>query len=91
MPAQALHAELAVLEAESIGWMPITEKVYLHAANLDEDPKQSETVITVLGTPEAALAILLDTHFVLEPAPCSACLARRQRLSPTPISPLTAD
>lgn len=45
-----LLAELAAIEAESIGWLPLGEGAYLHIGNPDEE----EVVITVVGVPEAA-------------------------------------
>ena len=47
-----LQAELAAIEAESIGWLPLGEGAYLHVGNPDEE----EVVITVTGVPEAGMA-----------------------------------
>ena len=47
-----LQAELAAIEAESIGWLPLGEGAYLHLGNPDEE----EVVITVTGVPEAGMA-----------------------------------
>ncbi|MGB4466778.1 MAG: hypothetical protein WBH99_00290 [Azovibrio sp.] len=48
---QAELAELAAIEAESIGWLPLGEGAYLHVGNPDED-----FVITVTGMPDAGMA-----------------------------------
>ena len=45
-------AELAAVEAESIGWLPLGEGAYLHVG----DPDEEETVITVVGVPEVGMA-----------------------------------
>lgn len=54
---QALEAdfwrELAEIEAESIGWMPLEPGYYLHAA----DPQAAE--VTVVGVPQLGTALLL--------------------------------
>ena len=47
-----LQAELAAIEAESIGWLPLGEGAYLHLGNPDEE----EVVITVTGVPDAGMA-----------------------------------
>ena len=47
-----LLAELAAIDAESIGWLPLEERVYLHAGNPDEE----DAVVLVVGMPDAALA-----------------------------------
>jgi len=44
--------ELAALEAESIGWLPLGDGAYLHLGKPDEE----EVVITVTGVPEASMA-----------------------------------
>ena len=49
---QAEMAELAAIEAESIGWLPLGEGAYLHVG----DPDEEETVITVVGVPDAGMA-----------------------------------
>lgn len=41
--------ELAAIEAESIGWQPLGEGVYLHVG----DPQ--DAVITVIGVPEVGM------------------------------------
>lgn len=43
--------ELAVIEVESIGWMPLGSGAYLHLGKPDED----EVVITVTGVPDAGM------------------------------------
>jgi len=46
-----LKAELAAIEAESIGWLPLAENAYLHLGK----PEEEEIVITVVGVPEAGM------------------------------------
>ena len=45
-------AELAAIEAEAIGWLPLGDGAYLHIGNPDEE----EVVITVTGVPDAGMA-----------------------------------
>lgn len=45
-----LQAELAAIEAESIGWLPLGDGAYLHVA----DPEA--LVIEVVGVPDAGMA-----------------------------------
>jgi len=45
-------AELAAIEAESIGWQPLGDVTYLHMGKPDEE----EIVITVVGVPEVGVA-----------------------------------
>lgn len=45
-------AELAAIEAESIGWLPLGDAAYLHIGN----PDAEEVVITVTGVPDAGMA-----------------------------------
>lgn len=48
-----LHSELqelAAIEAESIGWLPLGEGAYLHLGNPDA------MVIDVVGVPDAGMA-----------------------------------
>ena len=47
-----LQAELAAIEAESIGWLPMGDGAYLHLGKPDEE----EIVITVVGVPEVGMA-----------------------------------
>ena len=47
-----LNTELAALEAESIGWLPLGNGAYLHVGKPDEE----EVVITVTGVPDAGMA-----------------------------------
>lgn len=47
-----LKADLAAIEAESIGWLPLGEGAYLHLGKPDEE----EVVITVVGVPDASMA-----------------------------------
>jgi len=46
-----LLAELAAIEAESIGWQPLGDGAYLHMGKPDEE----EMVITVTGVPEVGM------------------------------------
>ena len=46
-----LQAELAAIEAESIGWQPLGDGAYLHMGKPDEE----EMVITVTGVPEVGM------------------------------------
>jgi len=46
-----LKAELAAIEAESIGWQPMGDSAYLHLGKSEEE----EIVITVVGVPEEAM------------------------------------
>lgn len=46
-----LKAELAAIEAESIGWLPLGDGAYLHLGK----PEEEEIVITVVGIPDAAM------------------------------------
>ena len=45
--------ELALLEAEGLGWMPLEEGVYLHLG----DDKATE--VLMFGVPQAGAAVLL--------------------------------
>lgn len=47
-----LKAELAAIEAESIGWQPLGDGAYLHVGKPDEEA----LVITVVGVPEVGMA-----------------------------------
>ena len=47
-------AELAAIEAESIGRLPLGDDAYLHLGNPDEE----EMVITVTGVPDAGMAVM---------------------------------
>jgi len=49
---QAEMAELAPIEAESIGWQPLGDGAYLHVGK----PEEEEIVITVTGVPEVGMA-----------------------------------
>ena len=49
---QAELAELAAIEAESIGWLPLAEGAHLHIGKPDDE----EVVITVVGAPDAGMA-----------------------------------
>lgn len=50
-----LQAELAAIEAESIGWLPLGDGAYLHLGKQEEE----EVVITVVGVPEVGVNLLL--------------------------------
>lgn len=52
MDEHTLQAELAAIEVESIGWLPLAEGAYLHVGPPDEE----EVVITVVGVPDAGMA-----------------------------------
>ena len=45
--------ELAQTQAESIGWMPLEEGVYLHVSD------ENATEVLVVGVPQAGAAVLL--------------------------------
>ncbi len=45
--------ELAEIEAESLGWMPLEPGVYLHVSDA------SATEVLVVGMPQAGAALLL--------------------------------
>ena len=44
---QAELVEIAAIEVESIGWLPLGDGAYMHLG----DPDEEETVITVVGVP----------------------------------------
>ena len=45
--------ELAEIQVESIGWMPLEPEVYLHVSD------EQATEVLVVGVPEAGAAVLL--------------------------------
>ena len=45
--------ELALLEAESLGWTPLEQGVYLHVSDTNA------TRVLIVGVPEAGAAVLL--------------------------------
>ena len=45
--------ELAQIQAESIGWIPLEEGVYLHVSD------ENATEVMVVGVPQAGAAVLL--------------------------------
>ena len=45
--------ELAEIEAESIGWLPLEEGLYLHVSDVNA------TEVLVVGVPQAGAAVLL--------------------------------
>ena len=49
---QTEQQELANIEAESIGWLPLVDGAYLHVGK----PEEEEVVITVVGVPEVGMA-----------------------------------
>lgn len=53
MDEHTLRAELAAIEAESIGWLPLSDGAYVHVG----DPEAP--VITVTGVPEVGMTVLL--------------------------------
>ena len=46
-------AELAAIQAESIGWISLEEGVYLHVSD------ENATEVLVVGLPQAGAAVLL--------------------------------
>lgn len=50
-----LKAELAAIEAESIGWLPLGDDAYLHVGKPDEE----EVMITVVGVGDVGMNVLL--------------------------------
>ena len=46
-------AELAQIQVESIGWIPLEEGVYLHVSD------EIATEVLVVGLPQAGTAVLL--------------------------------
>ena len=49
---QAELQELAAIEAEAIGWLPLGQGAHLHVGK----PEEEEIVITVTGVPEVGMA-----------------------------------
>ena len=47
------RAELAQIQAESIGWIPLEEGVYLHVSD------ENATEVLVVGVPQSGAAVLL--------------------------------
>ena len=47
------RAELAQIQAESIGWIPLEQGVYLHVSD------ENATEVLVVGSPQAGAAVLL--------------------------------
>ena len=45
--------ELAAIQDESIGWIPLDEGVYLHVSD------ENATEVLVVGVPQAGAAVLL--------------------------------
>ena len=46
-------AELAQIQTESIGWIPLEEGVYLHVSD------ENATEVLVVGVPQAGAALLV--------------------------------
>ena len=46
-------ADLAQIQVESIGWIPLEEGVYLHVSD------ENATEVLVVGVPQAGAAVLL--------------------------------
>jgi hypothetical protein len=62
MPVQnditfAEYAELQAIRAESIGWLPLGQGVYLHQGQA-QAPGDDTIVIEVVGIPDAAMAAM---------------------------------
>ena len=49
----SLSRELALLEAESLGWLPLELGAYLHVSD------ENATEVLVVGVPQAGAAVLL--------------------------------
>jgi hypothetical protein len=49
-------AEFAQIQAESIGWIPLEEGVYLHVSD------ENATEVLVVGVPQAGAAVLLVVY-----------------------------
>ena len=47
-----LKAELAAIQAKSIGWQPLGDGAYLHLGK----PEEEEIVISVVGVPDVGMA-----------------------------------
>ncbi len=47
--------ELAAIEAEAIGWLPLGDHAYLHVGKPDEPEVTALTVVTVVGVMDAAM------------------------------------
>jgi hypothetical protein len=52
--ADVLAAELQAIQAESIGWLPLGQGVYLHHG--DSQATNDDLVIQVVGIPDASMA-----------------------------------
>ncbi len=48
---EELAADLAALEVEAMGWLPLGKGAYMHMGN----PDQQALVITVVGVPDAGM------------------------------------
>jgi hypothetical protein len=53
LSADVLAAELKAIQAESIGWLPLGQGVYLHPG--DSPASDEDVVIQVVGIPDATL------------------------------------
>lgn len=56
---QAELADLAAIEAESIGWLPLGDGAYFHVGDPEGD------VITVVGVPEVGMAGMVGMNVLL--------------------------
>ena len=54
LPAEL--AELATIQAEAIGWIPLGQGAYLHHGLHHGHEPEDEVTITVVGLPDAGLA-----------------------------------
>lgn len=52
IPLADLKQELAEIEAESIGWQPLEQGVYLHVSD------ENATEVLIVGIPQAGDAVL---------------------------------
>lgn len=49
-------AELAAIQAQSIGWLSLGEEAYVHMAKHEEgQPEEGDTVIHIVGLPDAGM------------------------------------
>ena len=54
MPSEL--AELAAIQAESIGWLPLGEEAYLHIGKPEDgQPEEGGIVIQVVGLPDVGM------------------------------------
>jgi hypothetical protein len=48
--------ELETIQAESIGWLPLGQGVYLHHGDAQAPASDEDVVIQVVGIPDAGMA-----------------------------------